>query len=105
MITKPDVDVDYSKIYPFENMIFSLYQRWQGDQEEFEAICSWSKKHNLKAITIWNSLCTNQIMDIAKKYQVNICVHTENNVRRAINFLNNGVSAIYTDKIKIEDIS
>ena len=92
------------KIYPFENIIFTLYQRWKGDIEEFKAICKWSHEHDVKTITIWNFLCTDEIIDIAKEYNINICVHTENNINSAINFLNNGVYAIYTDNIKANDI-
>ncbi len=30
-------------IYPFENIIFTLYTRWNGDLQEFEEICKWKQ--------------------------------------------------------------
>ena len=91
-------------IYPFKNIIFTLYKRWEGDIEEFKTICDWSNKHNIKTITMWDFLCTDEILNIAKEYNLNICVHTENDINSAVNFLNNGVYAIYTDNIKANDI-
>ncbi len=93
------------EIYPFKNIIFTLYQRWNGsDYLDFENIVKWSKEKNIKGITMWNYLYNDTIKEIITRYNINIYVHTENDINKAKEFLKNGVTGIYTDFIGEKDL-
>ncbi len=87
-------------IYPFNNIIFTLYQRWDGsDINEFEKICKWSSEHNIKAVTMWTNILRKEVKDLADKYNLDIYVYTENDINFAKEHILNGAKGIYTDTI------
>lgn len=92
------------EIYNFKSTIFTLYMRGFKDLNEFEKICLWCQENNIKSIAIWNSLYNKNIKKIAKKYDINIYIHTENDVNKAKKFIKDGVKGIYTDSISRANI-
>ncbi len=94
-----------TNIYPFKNIIFTLYQRWFNDDiEDFKEICKWSEEHHIKAITMMNAYYSDTLMEILKEYHLDVYLHTENDVNKAREFLSDGVRGIYTDTIGEKDI-
>lgn len=87
------------EVYPFSEYIFTLYQRWNGEMNEFENICKWCVVHDVKSITMWNFFYNEKIKRIAQNYNIDIYVHTENNSLAGKNYLMNGVSGLYTDDL------
>lgn len=87
------------EVYPFSDYIFTLYQRWNGDLNEFENICKWCVVHDVKDITMWNFWFNEKIKRIAQNYNIDIYVHTENNSLAGKNYLMNGVRGLYTDDL------
>lgn len=56
-------------IYPFESYIFTMYQRWFGDDEaEFTKICRWSYEHNVDNIAMGRDLVNKEILEISSQY-------------------------------------
>lgn len=94
-----------NEVYEFKNIIFTLYQRWDGKSlNEFEKICMWCDSNQINQITIWNYLFNKKVYSIAQKYNIDIYVHTENNIKNAKKFLGRGVKGIYTDIISKTDL-
>ena len=92
-------------IYPFHSYIFTLYQRWCGDKEEFEKICIWCVDEGIDVITMAERVYSMDSQQIANQYGIDIYVHTENDVLKARNLLKNGVRGIYTDSLSVMDFN
>lgn len=85
--------------YPFQSYIFTLYQRWDGNIAEFTDICRWCYSNNVRIITMWNYLFSEEMLAIAERYGIDLYVHTENDISVAKEFLERGVKGVYTDRI------
>lgn len=93
---------DVRSVFPAKNIIFTMYQVWTGDVDTFPEICEFCKKNNIKYITMWYYLATDEILNIAKSYGIEVCVHTVNDREEAESYLERGVCSIYTDKLVLE---
>lgn len=87
------------EIYPFKSFIFTLYMRWDGSDEGFVDICRWCVNHDLDVITMWDYFASEDIQEIAQRYNRSIYVHTVNDVSAAKEFLKQGIRGVYTDDI------
>lgn len=94
-----------SGIYPFSSYIFTLYQRWRGDIDEFEKICEWCVKSNVRNITMWKGWLTDEILQISNHNIIDLYIHTENDVLEAKKALKRGIRGIYTDYLIPKDIT
>lgn len=92
-------------IYSFQNYIFTMYQRWNGDIGDFKKICTWCVKNNVSIITMPINFFSRDSCLMANQYGIDIYVHTENNVLNAIKMFQNGVCGIYTDSLKMCDLN
>lgn len=91
-------------VYPFEQYIFTLYQRWGGGKEDFIQICRWSVKNNVDIITMAYTVANKDIIKIANRYGIDVYVHTLNDVNEAQKYIDIGVKGIYTDYIIPEEL-
>lgn len=92
------------EIYPFQSWIFTLYQRWKGDVEEFYDIVRFCVKKDIPNITMNKKRVSREIVDIANKYKVDVYAHTINKMEEAKESLDVGIKGIYTDRILPRDI-
>lgn len=91
-------------IYPFKSFIFTLYQRWNNSAEQFTELSRWCVANDVDVFTIDAWKVTEEILDIAERYQVDVYVHTVNDSEVAQKFLDEGVRGIYTDSINPEEV-
>lgn len=91
-------------VYPFESYIFTMYQKWFGDDEaEFMKICRWSYEHNVDNIAMGWDLVNKDILEISHQYHLNVYVNTVNKVEEAKQLLKDGVKGVYTDRLSPSD--
>jgi len=89
-----------NKLYSFKSYIFTLYMYWHDDDlKKFRKICEWCYSKNIHYITMWNYKYSPEVAQIAKDYNIEVFVHTENDVNQAKQFLARGAKGIYTDFI------
>ncbi len=104
------------EIYPFQNFIFTVYQVFQEnmttgrpfsseDDERFQQICLWSKKHNISYITFPKEFYDEQIQNIIVENDLQLFLHTENDESKAKEYFKEGVSGIYTDSLSYQKIT
>lgn len=93
-----------NNIYLFENYIFTMYQRWNGDIGDFKGICTWCVKNHVRNITMPIKFFSRDACLMANQYGICIYVHTVNNVLKAIKMFSSGVCGIYTDSLKMRDL-
>lgn len=93
-----------TEVYSFRSYIFTMYQYWDGSPEQFTQICRWSVDHDVDVITMPRDRATQDILEIAERYDSDVYVHTVNEVEAAKDFLDKGVRGIYTDNINPEDL-
>ena len=86
-------------IYPFKNWIFTFYNIWGGDSGEFKDISEFCYQKGINNITCWYMYASDEVLDIAKNYNINVYVHTVNDIDEAKLLLKRGVRGIYTDDI------
>lgn len=91
-------------VYPFESYIFTMYQRWFGDDEaEYTKICRWSFEHNIDNIAMGWDLVNKEILEISSRYHLNVYVNTVNKAEKAKELLKDGAKGVYTDKLSPSD--
>ena len=92
-------------IYPFHSFILTLYQYgFKGSAEEFVEICRWCADQDVDAITMWYYLSSDEICEIAERYNRDVYLHTVNDVPLARELLEKGSRGIYTDEICPEEL-
>lgn len=92
------------EIYDFPSIIYTLYLDWDGEIENFVHYCRFCKNNNIKNITMWNYLATPEILSIANDFNINIYVHTVNDLKEAQELMNLGVKGVYTDTLNPSSI-
>lgn len=87
------------QIYPFDQYIFTLYQRWEGDDlEELEKICQWSIDAQVPSITMWSNFISDPVRKTVQKYGLQLYGHTVDDPEEAAKLLKHNVG-IYTNVI------
>ncbi len=87
-------------IYPFKNVIYATYRDWHGDLISFINICKYCNLHGINSISMWNYYYCDEIQEIANLYDLDVYIHTENDLASAQRYLNMGAKGIYTDFIQ-----
>lgn len=87
------------EIYPFKNFIYATYRDWHGDIISFVDICNFCNENGINSISMWNYYYCDEIQDIANYYDIDIYIHTENDLASANRYLEMGARGIYTDFI------
>ena len=87
-------------VYDFKGYIFTLYMRWDSTFDEFMQIARWCAANDVHVITMWSDLAKNEdVITYARKYDIDIYVHTVNDINEARSRMYSGVKGIYTDAI------
>ncbi len=87
------------EIYPFKNIIYATYRDWHGDIISFVDICNFCNENGINSISMWNYYYCDELQDIANYYDIDIYIHTENDLASANRYLRMGAKGIYTDFI------
>lgn len=92
-------------IHHFPHYIYTLYREgFAGTEEVLRDRLDFAKENGIEALTMWNYLWKPEWKEIVEEAGIKIYVHTENRIPEAKRLLANGVSAIYTDRIKPADL-
>jgi glycerophosphoryl diester phosphodiesterase len=91
-----------NEIYEFPIYIYTMYQIWGGDIPEFVEFCKFCRANDISYITMFHFLVNPEVLEIAKAFDIDIYVHTVNDLEQAKNLLNSGVHGIYTDDITLD---
>ena len=90
-------------VYDFKGYIFTLYMRWDDSFEQYRELVKWCASNDIHIITMWSNLAEKiDVITYARMYDIDIYVHTVNDVEEARNRMYNGVKGIYTDDITPE---
>lgn len=94
------------EIMHVKHYIFTMYMIWwnSGREKGFENHCKFSKKVGIKYITVHVSYVSENVINIANKYDIKLYVHTVNDVKVANNFIKMGIYGIYTDDLIESDL-
>lgn len=88
---------DIQEIYPFKNMIFTLYEEgYRGNPEEMEQYAEFCRKNLIDVITMRQDFYSDELNAICKNYGVQLFVHTVNEDERKEYFLKRRIG-VYTD--------
>lgn len=92
-------------MYPFQNIIYATYRDWHGDILSFVNICEFCNKNKINSISMWNYYYCDEIQEIADAFDLDVYVHTENDLSKAKQYLSMGAKGIYTDYILPKDLN
>lgn len=96
---------DLSGAFDYPHYIYTLYETdFDGNMADFERVAAFCSNHGITGITMWDYLWNDSFPEIAGKYGIKCFVHTVNNRTDAIQLLETGVNAIYTDKLCPDDL-
>ncbi len=90
---------EIQSIYPFQNYIYATYRDWHGDIVSFVDICAFCNQNKINSISMWNYYYCDEIQEIADAYDLDLYIHTENDVASAKRYIRMGAKGIYTDFI------
>lgn len=97
-----------NNIYPFPHYIYTLYQDetpFTGTKEELEKKAAYCAERGIEGITM-NSVWWNPAFPgIAKKYGIQLYLHTVNDAAQARQYLDAGCSGVYSDSLTPSDLS
>ena len=85
-------------IYHFNNYLYTMYMNWEYNYNHFEDICKWGKD-KLRGIVLFKSFFSVNLLKTVKKYDLEMYVHTVNDLMEAKMYLREGVKGIYSDFI------
>ncbi|MBQ4899941.1 glycerophosphodiester phosphodiesterase [Paenibacillus sp. Marseille-P2973] len=86
-------------IYPFESVIFTLYQTHDSDDE----VVRFAKEKGLAAITMSETRANENLVSALNKIGVPSYVHTINDPKTILKFKRMGVYGFYTDFLEEDD--
>lgn len=89
---------DIEEVYSFPNYIFTLYQEgYRGEEDKMEEYAEFCMYNDIDVIVMNNAYYQDELLDIVKRYGLQIFVHTVNDDNEKQVYLENGVG-IYTDR-------
>lgn len=88
-----------SKLEIFNDYIFTMYQIWNGDIDEFREHSLFASTHNIKYITMWDTRFNKRVRRYTDALGINILCHTVNSVDEAKSLFEQGVCGIYSDNL------
>ena len=75
-----------------------MYMTWDGKYNTFNNICQWGKD-KLRGIVLYEEWYNVNLLNITKNNNLDLYLHTVNNLDKAKKYLKEGVKGIYTDFI------
>lgn len=83
-------------VYKFDNVLYTLYMDWDVSDED---ILSFAIENKLAGIVMSEPRVNKDFIDSLSNNRINTYVHTINDIDKAKNYLDMGVTGIYTDVI------
>lgn len=93
-------------IYRFDNYIFTMYWRFDSDDwlETTKEVCRFCVNNGIETITIGTNRISPEMEAVAERYGRKVYIHTVNDLQKAEQYFQMGVTGIYTDIITDEDL-
>ena len=88
----------------YGQILFTLYNIWEGDTAEFTELCRYCVNKNIDTIMIREENYNLEIQKIADRYGIFLYLHTINDIAIAKEYIMNGVQGVYTDTIMPNDL-
>lgn len=89
---------DIWEIYPFQNIVYTLYEEgYRGDTEEMKQYAEFCRLNRIDVITMNEDYYRDELNDICRNYGVQLFVHTVNDIEKMKYYLEQGIG-VYTDK-------
>ena len=85
------------EVYPFENVIFTLYQI---DEPDYAEIANFCAEKGIDTVTLYYSRAEKEIIDLFHAKNIRVYVHTVNRYLMLKDLLERGADGVYTDRIK-----
>lgn len=92
----PDMYREIMDIYPFKNVIYTIYMIGYQGPEETAGFC---QKNNIPVLTMPADYWSASMEKDLKDYDTHVFVHTVNDPEQAELLMNSGVYGIYTDDL------
>lgn len=87
-------------VHHFDHYIYTLYaEGFAKTEEAFAEKASFCRDNGILGITMWDTWWRAEYAAIAQEYGIRVCTHTVNDGERALELLESGVSAVYTDTL------
>lgn len=93
------------EIYSFPMYILTLYKIGGIDTHSFTKHCRFCASHGINNLTMWVNWVTPELVEIARRYHINIYIHTVNNLSQVQNMKSMGVVGFYTDFLLPEKLN
>lgn len=98
-IYNEDMYLQLSQYGRFQSYIFTMYQRWTGDVEDFIEVSRFCVNHGIDVMAISENLYDEKIQQVADQYGMNLYLHTVNEIKDAKKYIRGGIRGVYTDTI------
>ncbi len=85
-------------VYHFNYYLYTMYMNWEYNSNHFEEICKWGKD-KLLGIVLYKDWYNINLLKIVNKYNLDLYLHTVNDVFEAKKYFKDGVKGIYSDFI------
>ena len=85
-------------IYHFKKYLYTMYMNWEYNLQHFEEICNWSKD-KLIGIVLYKDWFSVNLLKTVKNYNLDLYLHTVNDLGEAKKYFREGVKGIYSDFI------
>lgn len=90
------------EVYSFDSYIWTLYQMGGLNRDDMVTISRYCKENGIDALTMYYQWPNQEYMDIARRYDLDVYVHTVNDMETIKELQNLGVKGFYTDYITPE---
>ena len=92
-------------IHHFPHYIYTLYSvGFDCTLESFEEIAAYCQENGIAGVTMWVSWWDASFAPVAEQYGISVYAHTTNDAEAAKVLLDEGVSAVYTDRLGPGDV-
>lgn len=89
-------------VYHFPNYIYTLYQEgFGGETDRMEEFAKFCMLHDIDVITMGSKVYSEELSEIADRYNLQIFVHTVNNEDEFKSYIEKGIG-VYTDKTEFD---
>lgn len=89
-------------VYHFPNYIYTLYQEgFGGETERMEEFAEFCMLHDIDVITMGAKVYSEELYEIASRYNLQIFVHTVNSEEEIKSYIEKGIG-VYTDKTEFD---
>ena len=93
-------------IHHFDHYIYTLYLAgFNGAADDFRVRAEFCAENGIQGITMWDYLWRPDFLPTAEEYDLLVFTHTVNDPERAMEVLESGVSAVYTDFLTPAEIT